>query len=74
MLGIIGRIFDDKPAETRAKVAIIYSLLLAVNVLSWIWALIAFRQYPVLLGTALLAYTLAFAMRSMQTISRRSIM
>lgn len=57
MLGIIGRIFDDKPAETRAKVAIIYSLLLAVNVLSWIWALIAFRQYPVLLGTALLAYT-----------------
>ena len=25
--------------------------------LAWIWALTAFRQYPVLLGTALLAYT-----------------
>jgi high-affinity nickel-transport protein len=31
--------------------------LLTANVLAWIWALTAFRQYPVLLGTALLAYT-----------------
>ena len=34
-----------------------YGILAAVNVGAWIWALVAFRDYPVLLGTALLAYT-----------------
>lgn len=34
-----------------------YALLLAVNAGAWIWALVAFRDYPVLLGTAFLAYT-----------------
>ena len=32
-------------------------LLIGVNAGAWIWALIAFHHYPVLLGTALLAYT-----------------
>src|SRR5277367_2990188 len=54
---MLGRIFDDEAANARAKAAVIYVVLLAANVLSWAWALIAFRQYPVLLGTALLAYT-----------------
>ena len=34
-----------------------YALLIGVNVGAWIWALVAFQHYPVLLGTALLAYT-----------------
>ena len=34
-----------------------YGLLAAINIGAWIWALIAFHNYPVLLGTALLAYT-----------------
>ena len=34
-----------------------YALLIGVNTGAWIWALIAFHNYPVLLGTALLAYT-----------------
>jgi len=34
-----------------------YALLAIVNIGAWIWALIAFHNYPVLLGTALLAYT-----------------
>ena len=34
-----------------------YGVLAAVNIGAWIWALIAFHNYPVLLGTALLAYT-----------------
>ena len=34
-----------------------YALLIGVNAGAWIWALIAFHHYPVLLGTALLAYT-----------------
>jgi nickel/cobalt transporter (NiCoT) family protein len=55
--GLVGRLFDDQPADMRVKVAVLYTALLAANVLSWLWALIAFRQFPVLLGTALLAYT-----------------
>jgi high-affinity nickel-transport protein len=34
-----------------------YVLLGALNAFAWIWALIAFRSHPVLLGTALLAYS-----------------
>jgi high-affinity nickel-transport protein len=34
-----------------------YALLISVNAGAWIWALIAFHHHPVLLGTALLAYT-----------------
>ncbi len=50
-------IFDDQPADAGVKVAVIYAGLLTANIISWIWALTAFRQYPLLLGTALLAYT-----------------
>jgi nickel/cobalt transporter (NiCoT) family protein len=35
----------------------IYGYLLAANVAAWAWALIAFHNHPVLLGTALLAYS-----------------
>jgi len=34
-----------------------YALLIGVNAGAWIWAFVAFHNYPVLLGTALLAYT-----------------
>ena len=61
MLRKLGRIFDDRPADMRVKLAAIYAVLLAANVLSWLWALYAFRPYPVLLGTAFLAY--AFGLR-----------
>jgi high-affinity nickel-transport protein len=36
----------------------LYGLLLAANLGAWAWALVAFRHYPLLLGTALLAYGL----------------
>jgi nickel/cobalt transporter (NiCoT) family protein len=61
MLRKLGRIFDDRPADMLVKLAAIYAVLLAANVLSWLWALYAFRPYPVLLGTAFLAY--AFGLR-----------
>jgi high-affinity nickel-transport protein len=57
MLGLLSRIFDDKAADIPGKLAGLYTVLIAANVLSWLWALVALRQYPVLLGTALLAYT-----------------
>ncbi|HVZ02047.1 MAG TPA: HoxN/HupN/NixA family nickel/cobalt transporter [Dongiaceae bacterium] len=41
----------------RTRIAGIAVPLVAANVLVWIWALLAFRDHPVLLGTALLAYT-----------------
>jgi high-affinity nickel-transport protein len=34
-----------------------YALLIGVNAGAWLWALLALHHYPVLLGTALLAYT-----------------
>jgi high-affinity nickel-transport protein len=33
----------------------IYSLLIAGNIAAWVWALLAFREQPILLGTALLS-------------------
>src|SRR5271154_2622819 len=41
----------------RGKVIAILALLVLANVAAWIWALVAFRDYPVLLGTAALAYS-----------------
>jgi high-affinity nickel-transport protein len=42
--------------KMRGRIIALYSVLIAVNAGAWIWALLAFRNYPVLLGTALLAY------------------
>jgi high-affinity nickel-transport protein len=39
------------------KVIAIYSILLAFNVGAWAWAAVVFHPYPILLGTALLAYS-----------------
>lgn len=44
-------------STVKSRIVSMYALLLAANVGAWIWALIAFRDYPVLLGTAFLAYT-----------------
>ena len=43
-------------ASLRARLIALYATLIAVNLGAWAWALIAFRHYPLLLGTALLAY------------------
>jgi len=49
--------FDDAPGNVRAKIIAIYGLLIAGNVAAWVWAMYAFHTYPVLLGTAFLAYS-----------------
>src|SRR5271163_2552532 len=51
-------LFNDAASDLRGKVAGIYAILLVFNVAAWIWAVLAFRHYPLLLGTALLAYSL----------------
>jgi nickel/cobalt transporter (NiCoT) family protein len=53
----IVKLFNDQNAELRNKVIGIYGVLVGANVLAWIWALVAFHDYPVLIGTAFLAYT-----------------
>lgn len=40
-----------------AKIAALYGVLIAANLAAWAWAFIAFHHYPLLLGTALLAYS-----------------
>jgi len=53
----IADFFDDEPVRLRSKTIGIYVVLAVINALAWIWALVEFRDYPVLLGTASLAYT-----------------
>jgi high-affinity nickel-transport protein len=53
----LARVFDDSPGETRSKIAAMYVLLIAANIGAWVLAFAAFANRPVLLGTALLAYT-----------------
>jgi len=50
-------IFDDAAGNLRNKVIGIYGLLFLFNVAAWLWAVVAFRHFPLLLGTALLAYS-----------------
>lgn len=53
--------FDGANPGVRRRLLAIYGGLALMNLLAWIWAVAAFREYPVLLGTALLAY--GFGMR-----------
>jgi high-affinity nickel-transport protein len=51
-------IFDDGADRLAPKVIGLYSALIAVNLLVWVWAFAAFQIYPLLLATALVAYGL----------------
>ena len=55
MSRLIQALFNDASADIKGKVIAIYSLLLIFNLGAWAWALIAFRHFPLLLGTAFLA-------------------
>jgi len=57
MVSIVRTLLNDEPGSTKAKIVCIYSILLLFNVAAWCWALAAFHRYPVLLGTAFLAYS-----------------
>jgi high-affinity nickel-transport protein len=53
----ISKILTESGPELRRRLFAVYAVLIAGNVLIWLWALIALGDRPVLLGTALLAYT-----------------
>jgi high-affinity nickel-transport protein len=50
------RLFDERKGSLRAPLIGIYSLLIIANFGVWAWAFLLFRQQPLFLGTALLAY------------------
>ena len=55
---VLARRTPRPPAALRQRIAGIGGLLFLVNVTVWAWAVLAFRDRPVLLGTAFLAYGL----------------
>ena len=57
MLSLLRSLANDEPGSLKAKVVALYGLLLAFNVGAWLWAFAAFHRFPVLLGTAFLAYS-----------------
>jgi len=57
MFSHLTKIFNDSNSEVRTRLLGIYSVLIAFNILTWLWAIAAFHDHPVLLGTALLAYS-----------------
>ena len=50
-------ILSDDAGNLRRRIIGLYALLICANLAAWAWALVALRDYPVLLGTAVLAYT-----------------
>lgn len=57
MLALLRQTFDDRAGNRHPALVGIYVLLLAANVAAWAWAILLFRAQPLLLGTALLAYS-----------------
>src|SRR5450631_1938390 len=57
MRPVLRTLFNDAAGNTRSKVLGIYSVLAVFNVAAWLWAIVSFRRFPVLLGTAFLAYS-----------------
>jgi nickel/cobalt transporter (NiCoT) family protein len=57
MSSILSSLFNDEGGNLRTKAIGVYVLLIGANIATWLWALSAFRNYPILIGTAMLAYT-----------------
>lgn len=53
----IADLFNDGADHLRSRIVGMYMILFAFNIGAWLWASIAFHRYPVLLGTAFLAYS-----------------
>jgi nickel/cobalt transporter (NiCoT) family protein len=50
-------LFSDTGNNLKRSVIGIYAVLAIFNAIAWIWAIAAFRHFPMLLGTAFLAYS-----------------
>jgi high-affinity nickel-transport protein len=50
-------LFNDAADNLRSRIVAVYVILFAFNLGAWLWTSITFHRYPILLGTALLAYS-----------------
>src|SRR5271154_7257457 len=57
MPSFLRNLLHDEDRNTRSRIAGVYGLLLIFNLSAWAWALLAFHGFPLLLGTAFLAYS-----------------
>ena len=57
MRHLVQALFNDASADVKGKIIGMYALLLVFNLVAWGWAFIAFRHFPLLMGTAFLAYS-----------------
>ncbi|BBP03731.1 nickel/cobalt efflux system [Sulfuriferula plumbiphila] len=57
IISALHHIFDDEAGNFQKKVVGLYILLVAFNIATWIWAIVALAGNAVLLGAAGLAYT-----------------
>ena len=57
MIVTAANLFTDEQQNIRGKVFAVLLLLFVFNAAAWLWSIVAFRNYPVLLGTAALAYS-----------------
>ncbi len=53
----ISKLLTESGPDLRRRLFAVYAVLIGGNILIWLWALAALGDRPVLLGTALLAYT-----------------
>ena len=51
------RLLIGNGGSVRGRIFALYAFLVAANVAAWLWALVAFHDFPLLLGTAALAYS-----------------
>ena len=57
MPGIVSTVPNEGGADLRRRLIAVYAVLIGGNILIWLWALVVLGDRPLLLGTALLAYT-----------------
>jgi len=57
MPGNVSRIWNESNSSVRGRLIALYVFLVAVNIVVWIWALVALHSNAVLFGSAFLAYT-----------------
>ena len=60
MMSILSRLGSYLPSDHgfRRRVVIVYALLALINIGAWVWALVAFHDFPALLGIAVVVYGL----------------
>jgi high-affinity nickel-transport protein len=57
MPGIASNVLNEGGADLRRRLITMYAVLIGGNVLAGLWAFVTLSDQPVMLGTALLAYT-----------------